>query len=331
MSFLTFCNGDTRAAGRGALLAAAVQSRGSVLMSIFNAAGLVTKPATTYEPRPKARYDGPAEPFLVADPERLPRSYLQRQEKSGGRLGEVDPLRVLDFENEPEFAMLGEALFGAEARRGSDETAWFDQCPVILIPPPQPFAQPGQGIVQHAPGTLGFAVAWPKPGRSAQTGFLTAGHVAKVAGGAVRTTGRLPPQTLGPVVMSSDPIGGGSSPAADVALVEGPGPGQSVASVLSQATPSANDQVDVVLSGGALSDHVRAYSPFYFSRTINGTWGEVYQTMSGVTQPGHSGAPVQHFGRAVGTVVAGTPGYVTLVQAIGYQLAATAQPGITLA
>ena len=54
-------------------------------------------------------------------------------------------------------------------------------------------------------------------------------------------------------------------------------------------------------------------------------------TVSGVTLPGDSGAPVASAaGDPVGTVVAGTPGLFDLVQDVGFQLRATGLQGISV-
>lgn len=311
MSLLSFGE-DREASGQAALLAAAILAEGRGLIDVFNAAGLLS-------------WGGGLVPMLALNAARADEGFPfgPPVPPPGQRDGEVFRLGAL--RGSRPCRHLSEALASATPAR--DPPAWFDEVRLLILPPPSAHAAPGDAVFQASAGTLGFGVGW-----GARSGFLTAGHVAAAGGGPVRENAPPMNPTVGNVLVSRDPAGQGTMPGADVAVIATGGARPGRARIPVTAEPSAPLSIR---ARGGLTDRVRAtvraYVQFYHSAAIGGTWGDCYMTVSGVTLPGDSGAPVASAaGDPVGTVVAGTPGLFDLVQDVGFQLRATGLQGISV-
>ena len=187
---------------------------------------------------------------------------------------------------------------------------WLAQVDVLPIRPPGLSAAPDDAIATPNPGRVGCGVAW-----AAGSGFLTAGHVAP--SGAVAG----PAGTLGTVLWQNDPSGGGAggSPEADIAVVElDPGRSWTASSVVA-ASVSAATAVTIPCTGN--SGSVMGYVSWYYIPSANGIWGDSYFTTTAITAGGDSGGTaVDSSGAVVGHVVATSPGCMSFLQDVNYQL-----------
>ncbi|QFU07776.1 hypothetical protein PARPLA_02063 [Rhodobacteraceae bacterium THAF1] len=197
--------------------------------------------------------------------------------------------------------------------------------PSVLIEAREPVTPLGDEIIQTQPdhGTAGFSVNW-----AGGSGYLTAGHVARMSGGPVYFTAT---GTAGRVIASREPsVATGTAPEPDVAVVEA---AYTPAVNLHRAVvrPGAMEPVTLSTRLGQKTDNVRAYSDFYYTRTINGCYGQVFELMNGVARGGDSGSAVydSHFA-PIGTLVAGTPNGMSLVQSVTYQIQRIGVYGLTL-
>ena len=296
MSLLEFANGDEDAAYRAGYLSNLLLVAGERFLRTINAAGLI---------RLEEGSDT-VTPFVAVNADALG--------------GSVEPgIRPLD----DIAAMLEAPLSGV-----GPLPEWFFSSAAWVLPALSPQSAVGSRIVQRDWGTRGFPVTW-----NGIDGFLTAGHVVGMGGGPVLSApGNAP---LGSVACSADPNGSGAAPSVDVAVVqELPGTG-SPPPVVFQPTslvPMATDRVSILGASAVQSDWVRAFAAFYYcgTRKMTGTFGEVYMTASGTTRPGDSGAAAHVNGCPVGSVVAGSPGYVSLIQKIDYQIAGAGLPGLRI-
>ena len=190
---------------------------------------------------------------------------------------------------------------------------WLSTVEVVGVTPPEPQIAPGDGIHSPSPGTLGCNVRW-----SGKSGVLTAGHVVRQIGLPVFVAGT----QVGTSVYCNDPTNHGTAVEDDVAVIE-VNPGPLTLRFAGSAHAAPNAPVSVLAVGASPNANLRSYSAWMFSPALNATWGNLYQTTVPVTQPGHSGAPVQDANAAViGHVVGVMPGVGTLIQDIHYQLAA---------
>ena len=189
---------------------------------------------------------------------------------------------------------------------------WLVNVQIVGVTPPQPQSAPGDGVSAPGLGTVGCNVRW-----GGKVGFLTAGHVIQQTGTPVFVGG----VQVGASVYCNDPSNHGTNVEDDIAVVEVT-TGPLTMRFASSAHGSPNAPISVVVAGIAPNANLRSYSPWLFSPALNATWGNVYQTTASVTQPGHSGAPVQDAnGAVIGHVVGVMPGVGTLVQDVHYQLA----------
>jgi hypothetical protein len=190
---------------------------------------------------------------------------------------------------------------------------WLTTVQVVGVTPPEPQIGPGDGVNSPNPGTVGCNVRW-----GGKSGFLTAGHVVRQTGVPVFVAGT----QVGTSAYCNDPTNHGTRIEDDVAVVEVTS-GPLMMRFAGSAHGAPNAPVSVVVVGAAPNTNLRSYSAWTFSPALNATWGNLYQTTVPVTQPGHSGAPVQDANAAViGHVVGVMPGVGTLIQDIHYQLAA---------
>ena len=167
-----------------------------------------------------------------------------------------------------------------------------------------------------AQGTRGFDVTW-----TGGSGFLTAGHVAPVLKGGILDASLS--TIVGEVQAFSDPNGSGYAPKRDVAVVRWwrRDLWQAHYPRLTGVGATGGSLIDVHRPTGQVRATVTAYAPYWVSSVISGTYGRVYVTTQCVTTDGDSGAAaLTPSGGAVGTVVAGIPGFATLVQDVRYQL-----------
>jgi hypothetical protein len=309
MSLIAFA-GSAEQAGYAAILSSAVLTNGQELLETFNAVGLIAMSRALVSPA-----------VVIAAGSRAAQAL-----PTGWPVSEREPPRLGDLQGIPDFDLLRVVVAGAHGR--PEDTGfgmeWFDRVAVVAMPEPSAFAAPGDAVLQAAAGTLGYHVAWPGHG-----GFLTAGHVAKIGSGPLRENRPPMNPVVGNVHLSLDPAGQGASVGADVAVVVTGGSSRAALPFV----PAALRPLDVVnLSVRAgQCDQVRAFMQFYYSSTIQGTWGECYMTANGVSIPGDSGAEVRTVaGAPAATVVAGTPGVFDLVQDVGYQIRMTGIPGLIL-
>lgn len=207
---------------------------------------------------------------------------------------------------------------------------WLEKIWIWLLPQVLPLTAPGQAISQSDSGSSGFRVTW-----SGRRGFLTAGHVARDVSTEVISDDAARAR-LGRVRAFRVPDNSGATPSQDVAVVEdhpdiSP---PSAPGLKSMRHKNALADTDVAMRTrrGPVTDWIRAFSPFFASRAINGCYADVYQTGDGNSRPGDSGSAVlgKDDGLALGTVVAGTPRHVTLVQDVDCQLSGAGLPDLSL-
>jgi hypothetical protein len=189
---------------------------------------------------------------------------------------------------------------------------WLDGVRVVGTEPFVPHRSVGDAILGAKPGSAGGCVRW-----SSRVGFLTAGHV----GGTVFSPAYSGTARIGTVVYSNDPSHHGTQVEEDVALVE-LAPGFSMRNPFARSSSGKpGGSVSVIAHHGFSPTALRAYCPWLFNPTLNGTWGDVYLTTAVVTLSGDSGAPVADgAGDVLGHVVGELAGLGTVVQDINYQL-----------
>jgi hypothetical protein len=199
---------------------------------------------------------------------------------------------------------------------GAVEPPWLNTVRLLGVTPPEPHIAAGDPITQPLPGTAGCNVRW-----GGKVGFLTAGHVVGKAGVSVVAPGGF----VGTSVYACDPTNRGTLVLDDVAVVE-LSTGPLLMAFAGSGHGSPNAAVSVLMAGGMLTGaNLRGFLRWQFSPALNGTWGDLYTTMTAVTQPGHSGAPVRDgAGAVIGHVVGAMPNFGTLIQDVHYQLAAIA-------
>lgn len=284
-----------------AQLALAILTGGPEAVFRFNTAGLLTP----------TRDDLRVVPFVAVAPD------------SGG-FEPVQPIPISEFYDADKVRDDLLSLFTVTP-------PWLDRIWVWLLPPVLPLTAPGRAIAQSDSGSSGFRVTW-----NGRTGFLTAGHVARDVSIDV-TSDDASRNPLGRVRASQVPDNSGATPSRDVATVEdhpdlSPPPAPGLQSVRDKRAMADKD-IEMRTRRGPVPDWIRAFSPFYSSRAINGCYADVYQTGDGNSRPGDSGSAVltSDDGSALGTVVAGTPGHVTLIQDIDCQLSGAGLPSLSLA
>jgi hypothetical protein len=192
---------------------------------------------------------------------------------------------------------------------------WFFGISVLPIHPPERQITPGGQITGPSIGTIGTQATW-----NGGSGFLTAGHVAPVVGASVYDGST----HIGNVVWSNDPAGHGTTVEPDIAVIElqsgalfsspitgkaNAGPGASI-SILSSGTPGV----------------IMGLSQFLFMPSQNATCGDTYFTTGQITIGGDSGGPVMLGGDVIGHVVGASPGIMSFVQHVDYQLREAANP-----
>jgi|SRR5215469_2487765 len=200
-------------------------------------------------------------------------------------------------------------LFGGSA----DMEAMFT-ADVFAVGVPTPELQVATGDMIMAPnvGTCGSSARWAN-----SQGILTAGHVGSAPSAAFSNGAH-----IGNVVFSRNPANGGAQVGADVALVElNPGMhlNKSVTGTV-RAQPTSN--VLIMRPNGGSPVQVIAKTNWFYIPASNGTYGDVYLTMTGVTQPGDSGAAVllQNTQSLVGHVIGASGRITSYIQDIEYQL-----------
>jgi hypothetical protein len=170
---------------------------------------------------------------------------------------------------------------------------------------------PGELIVSPIKGTIGCEVQWGK-----KSGFITAGHVGQPLQSDV--FGRQ--GKLGKVVYTNNPIGHGTVPEDDVAVVEyAPqiGPMNPRAAV---GSAKGGDGVAVVLAKH-MPATIMGYCHHVWLPSQNATLGDTYFTTNQVTHLGDSGAQVHDSaGRVIGHVVAASEKFTTYIQDVRYQV-----------
>jgi hypothetical protein len=168
-------------------------------------------------------------------------------------------------------------------------------------------------------GTLGAEVVTP----ASNAGVLTAGHAAAPVGAAVIDA--ISDESLGIVTFTEDPM---TAPAtmlcADVAVIETNSTYEPL-----EVKPKGPERalpgypVTMYGSSGTESSGIFAYSPWLHVPMMAGMWANIYMTHNAISQHGDSGAMVllQGEDRIIGHVVGASPGMMTYVQDIEYQLA----------
>jgi hypothetical protein len=195
----------------------------------------------------------------------------------------------------------------------SPELEWLRSVAVLSVPTPEPNLAPGDQIAASLSGLAGAPVTW-----SGKRGLLTAGHVG-AKGAAVSDAS----STVGTIVFSSDPSKKRGVISSDVAVVElASGTllgGMPAVSGILHPAPAAD--VDIYTQRGVQTISLMGQTP-YLNIPNYGMFGDVYFTVSGVTQLGDSGGPVfeRGGGRLIGHVVGSSGPATSYFQDIGYQL-----------
>lgn len=197
---------------------------------------------------------------------------------------------------------------------GDGAETWATNVFALGLTAPELYVSPGDDVMAPSSGTCGSHVRW---GNS--QGILTAGHVGSLLMSAAYSNGA----HIGRVVFSCNPADTGAQVGADVALIE-LNPGVPLASTITgtaQVQPLNNL---LVLNRNRQQAQVMGKANWLTIPSANGTYGEIYFTMGGVTQPGDSGAAVllQGTQQVVGHVVGGSAGITSYIQDIDYQLQA---------
>ncbi len=283
---------NLEAAGRGLLLANALDSTDPNVTRVVVGAGLGPE---NWNLRHGEAW-GPLAPMVVAT---IPR---------GG-----EPALVPLTEYHP----AAEVVFAAF---GPPPPDWLRTIRVLLLPPVELQHAPGDDIhIRRRKGRIGCPLSW-----STGWGYLTAGHAAPFAGTAVTNAYG---GAAGMVRWSQAPPGPSGAITSDLAIIElspslPPMPGGA-----SAVTPPANSAVTIHGVGG---DQVVALVVWYFMPSVGGTYDQLYFTAHGYTTPGDSGAAVTLAGPggAVGIVVGGVPGFVTMIQDAGFLIGQAAASGL---
>lgn len=305
MSLLAFAGPNYELqAQRAGLLSSALLASGRPLIEKVNAAGLLSLPHShNYRPPWMRQIRQPQDlvVFLAANSDLLP----------------LEPKSLLPISETPIVAPIAQML--------GESPEWLKEVFVWAIPSPIPQVNRGAGIVQSQTGTAGFAISW-----NGGHGYVTAGHVAQAGGGVVRLANGAP-TPLGNVIVSHNPAGHGNAPLPDVAIVQDV-PSNHQPSTIKLSAGQRGDRVSIITSRGVLSDVICAYTDAYYSTPANCCFANVHQTEGGVTQGGDSGSAAVHenTGEAIGSVVAGRHGFVTLLQDVAFQLRATGLANILL-
>jgi hypothetical protein len=205
------------------------------------------------------------------------------------------------------------ASWTADALRGTPD--WMSSIDILAIYPPERQIAPGGQITGPSLGTIGTQVRW-----NSGSGFLTAGHVAPSVTASVYDGRRC----IGTVVWSNDPAGHGTAIEPDIAVIELQ-PGVTLSNPIPRKTTAGPAATISVLSSG-MAGVVMGVTPFLFMQSQNATCGDTYFTTSEITTGGDSGGPVMLGGDVIGHVVGASPGIMSFVQDLDYQLREAANP-----
>ena len=192
---------------------------------------------------------------------------------------------------------------------------WISGINVLPIHAPERQIAPGGQITGPSIGTIGTQVTW-----SSGSGFLTAGHVAPVVGAAVYDG----TAHIGDVVWSNDPAGHGVAIEPDIAVIELQSGAAFSNAITGKAIAGPGAAISILSSGAA--GQIMGLSQFLFMPSQNATCGDTYFTTGQITVGGDSGGPVMLGADVIGHVVGASPGIMSFVQDVDYQLREAANP-----
>ncbi len=195
-------------------------------------------------------------------------------------------------------------------------TDWLIQLEAFGVYEPEFQLASGNTISASTHGSAGCALSW-----IGGHGFATAGHVAPTIGQTVYEAGA----AVGTVLWANDPNNTGANPEADFAVVE-LDPGASFSTTNAPyITGAAHDPLSFVSGAGhpppATPATIMGYCVSWALPSYNATLGEAYLTSQQISASGDSGAPVHlASGELIGHVVGASPGILTIVQDLDFQL-----------
>lgn len=197
---------------------------------------------------------------------------------------------------------------------GQGAESWATNVFALGITAPELHVSPADDVMAPNPGTCGSHVRW---GNS--QGLLTAGHVGSLLLSAAYSKGT----QIGQVVFSCNPANTGAQVGADVALIELNHGVPLITTITGTAQVEPTNNL-LVMNRNRQQVQVMGKANWLTIPSANGTYGEIYFTMGGVTQAGDSGAAVllQGTQRVIGHVVGGSTGMTSYIQDIDYQLQA---------